>query len=84
NLKKLTKLEEKVIVNYIFNLNLRRFTPMYATIRDIANKLLASRGATLYKDIVKLIKQKNAKYSIYNKDVYNFNKASFIIGRITT
>ena len=25
-----------------------------------------------------------AKYNIYNKDVYNFNKASFIIGKIIT
>ncbi|ENI01141.1 hypothetical protein COCC4DRAFT_148508, partial [Bipolaris maydis ATCC 48331] len=45
NLKKLTKLEEEVIVNYILNLNLHRFAPTYDAIRDIANKLLAARGA---------------------------------------
>jgi hypothetical protein len=32
----------------------------------------------------KLVKQTKAKYSILNKDVHNFNKASFIIGKITT
>ena len=30
------------------------------------------------------MKKIKAKYSIYNKDVYNFNKASFIIGKIAT
>ncbi len=45
NLKKLTKLEEEVIVNYIINLDLRRFLPTYAAMRDIADRLLAARGA---------------------------------------
>jgi hypothetical protein len=30
------------------------------------------------------VEETKAKYGIYNKDVYNFNKASFIIGKITT
>ena len=45
NSKKLTKLEEEVIVDYILNLDSRGFAPTYAAVRDIANKLLAARGA---------------------------------------
>jgi hypothetical protein len=32
----------------------------------------------------KLVEQTKLKYGILDKDVYNFNKASFIIGKITT
>ena len=32
----------------------------------------------------KLVEETKAKYSICNKDVYNFNKAGFIIGKIQT
>ncbi|USP82168.1 hypothetical protein yc1106_09442 [Curvularia clavata] len=46
NSKKLTKLEEDVIANHILDLDLRRFAPTYAAVRDIANKLLATRGAS--------------------------------------
>ncbi|USP76448.1 hypothetical protein yc1106_03722 [Curvularia clavata] len=45
NLKKLTKLEEEVIVSHILDLDSRRFAPTYAAIRDMANKLLTTRGA---------------------------------------
>jgi hypothetical protein len=45
NLKKLTELEEVVIVRYILDLDQRGFAPMYAAVRDIANKLLAVRKA---------------------------------------
>ena len=41
NSKKLTKVEEEAIIKYILDLDLRRFTPNLATIREIANKLLA-------------------------------------------
>ena len=44
NLKKLTQLEEEVIVSYILNLDQRGFAPTYAAVRDIANKLLATRS----------------------------------------
>jgi hypothetical protein len=49
-----------------------------------------NRQRALCKDLVlirswfELVKQTKAKYSILNKDVYNFNKASFIIGKIRT
>jgi hypothetical protein len=49
-----------------------------------------NRQRALYKDPVlirswfKLVEQTKAKYSICNKDIYNFNKAGFIIGKITT
>ena len=44
-LKKLTKLEEEVIVGYILDLDLRGFTPTLGAIRNIANKLLTARAA---------------------------------------
>ena len=46
NSKKLTKLEEEVIVNHILDLDLRRFSPTYAAARNIADRLLAARGAS--------------------------------------
>ena len=45
NSKKLTKLEEEVIVNYILDLDLRGFSPTYVAVRDMADRLLAARGA---------------------------------------
>jgi hypothetical protein len=34
-----------VVVSYILELDLRGFAPTYAAVRDMANKLLAARGA---------------------------------------
>jgi hypothetical protein len=45
NLKKLTQLEEEVVVKYILDLDLRGFAPTYAAVRDMANSLLAARSA---------------------------------------
>jgi hypothetical protein len=45
NLKKLTTVEEEVIVSYIIKLDLRGFAPTYAAVRNIANRLLAARNA---------------------------------------
>ena len=45
NSKKLTIIEEEVIVSYIIKLDLRRFAPTYAAVRDMANRLLAARSA---------------------------------------
>jgi hypothetical protein len=45
NSKKLTQQEEEVIIKYILNLNLRGFPPTYSAVRDIADRLLAIRGA---------------------------------------
>ena len=42
--KKLTKLEEEVVVKHILDLNSRGFAPTLGTIRDMANKLLAKRA----------------------------------------
>ncbi|KAF1930199.1 uncharacterized protein M421DRAFT_414302 [Didymella exigua CBS 183.55] len=55
----------------------------------MADKLLAARGAGQVgqkwpANFFKLIEEIKAKLGICNKDVYNFNKASFIIGKITT
>jgi hypothetical protein len=44
NSKKLTELEEEVIIRYILDLDLRGFSPTYAAVRDMADKLLAARG----------------------------------------
>ena len=45
NSRKLTQLEEEVIVSYILDLDQRGFAPTYAAVRDMADKLLAARGA---------------------------------------
>jgi hypothetical protein len=45
NSKKLTQLEEDVIVRYILDLVQRGVSPTYAAIRDMADKLLVARGA---------------------------------------
>ena len=45
NFKKLIQVEEEVVVSYIIELDLRGLTPTYAAVRDMANKLLAARGA---------------------------------------
>jgi hypothetical protein len=34
-----------VIVSYILDLDIRGFAPTYAAVRDIADRLLAARGA---------------------------------------
>jgi hypothetical protein len=44
NLKKLTIVEEEVIVSYIIKLDLRSFAPTYAAVRNIANRLLAAHS----------------------------------------
>ena len=44
NSKRLTQLEEEVIVSYILDLDQRGFAPTYAAVRDMADKLLAARG----------------------------------------
>ena len=120
NSKKLTQLEEEVIVRYILDLDGRGFAPTYAAIRAMANKLLAARGAgqvgqkwpanfvkrtdslttrfnraydrqrALCEDPVliqawfELIEQTKAKYGICDEDVYNFDEAGFMMGKITT
>jgi hypothetical protein len=45
NSKKLTQREDDVIVQHILDLDQRGFAPTYAAVRDIANRLLAARGA---------------------------------------
>ncbi|KAF7572759.1 hypothetical protein PtrM4_076640 [Pyrenophora tritici-repentis] len=100
---------EEVIISHILQLDQRGFAPTYAAIRDMADKLLAARGAgqvrqkwlanfvkpydrqralcedpALIRTWFKLVEETKAKYSICDKDVYNFNKAGFIIGKITT
>jgi hypothetical protein len=45
NLKKLSLREEEVIISHILDLDTREFAPTYEAVRDMANKLLAARGA---------------------------------------
>jgi hypothetical protein len=120
NSKKLTQLEEEVIVSYILDLDQRGFAPTYAAVRDIADKLLAARSAgqvgqkwpanfvrrtdslttrfnqaydrqrALCEDPVlisswfKLVEETKAKYGICDEDVYNFDEAGFMMGKIKT
>ena len=44
NSRNLTQREEEVIVSHILSLDQRGFTPTYAAVRDMADKLLAARG----------------------------------------
>jgi len=44
NYYKLTDLEEDMIIRYIFDLDSRGFAPRVASIEDMANLLLESRG----------------------------------------
>ncbi|USP82162.1 hypothetical protein yc1106_09436 [Curvularia clavata] len=87
NSKKLTKLEEEMIVDHILNLDSRGFAPTYAAVRDMADKLLAARGAGQVgqKWPANFVKQQTkAKYGICDDDVYNFDEAGFLMGKITT
>jgi hypothetical protein len=120
NSKKLTQQEEKVIVQYILDLDLRGFAPTYAAVRDMADRLLAARGAgqvgvhwarnfvkrtdslktrfnraydrqralcedpVLIKSWFELVEQTRAKYGICDDDVYNFDEAGFMMGKIIT
>jgi len=120
NSKKLTTLEEEVVVRNILHLDQRGFAPTYAAVRDIADSLLAQRSAgrvgvhwprnfvkrtdslttcfnraydrqrALCEDPVlvqgwfKLVEQTKMKYGICDEDVYNFDEAGFMMGKITT
>jgi hypothetical protein len=120
NSKKLTELEEEVIVRYILDLDGRGFAPTYTAAHDMADKLLTARSAgcigvhwprnfvkctdslttrfnrayngqrALCKDPVlirswfELVEQTKAKYGICDEDVYNFDEAGFMIGKIMT
>ena len=46
NSLKLTELEEEVVYRNILKLDSRGFTPRLASIKDIANFILESRGGT--------------------------------------
>ena len=46
NSKKLTQQEEEVIVKYILDPDTRGFSPTYAAERDMAGKLLSTRGGS--------------------------------------
>jgi hypothetical protein len=120
NSKKLTELEEEVIIGFILDLDQRGFAPTYAAVRDMANRLLAARGAgqvgvhwprnfvkrtdslttrfnraydrqralcedpILIRSWFELVEQTKTKYGICDDDVYNFDEAGFMMGKITT
>ena len=44
NRHKLTELEEEVVIRHILELDTRGFTPRLASVEDIANYILDSRG----------------------------------------
>ena len=120
NSKKLTKLEEQVILDHILDLDLRGFSPTYAAVRNMADRLLAARGAgqvgvhwprnfvkrtdrlttcfnrpydrqralcedlALIRSWFELVEETKTKYGICDEDVYNFDEAGFMMGKITT
>jgi hypothetical protein len=120
NSRKLTKLEQEVITRHIIDLDIRGFAPTYEAVRDMADKLLAARGAgqvgvhwprnfikrtgslktrfnraydrqralcedpALIRSWFELIEETKAKYGICDDDVYNFDEAGFMMGKITT
>jgi hypothetical protein len=109
-----------VIVTHILDLDSRGFAPTYEAVRDMADKLLAARGAgqvgvhwprnfvkrtdslktrfnraydrqralcedpVLIRSWFELLEETKAKYGICNDDVYNFDEAGFMMGKITT
>jgi hypothetical protein len=120
NSKKLPELEEVVIFRHILDLDQCGFAPTYASVRDMADKLLAVRKAgqvgvhwprnfvkrtdsltthfnraydrqrarcedpILIRSWVELVEQTKTKYGICDEDVYNFDEACFMMGKITT
>jgi hypothetical protein len=44
NRQKLTAVEKEVIVDYILDLDSRGFSPTYAAVREMADRLLSYRG----------------------------------------
>jgi hypothetical protein len=75
-LQKLTKLEEEVIVQYILNLDSRGFAPRLASVEDMANYLLKTRGG---KRVGKLwahrfIQRRQELKTRFNR-VYDFQRA---------
>ena len=117
---RLTIREEEAIVQHILNLDARGFPPRLATVKDIANSLLAARHEELvsqrwpnyfikrqpdlqvkfnrkydYKralcedpEVIQgwfwLVENTKAKHGILDEDTYNFDKAGFMIGMIST
>jgi hypothetical protein len=109
---------EEVIVSHILDLDSRGFPPTYAAVRDMADRLLAARGAgqvgvhwprnfvkrtdslttrfnrpydrqralcedpAIIRPWFELVERTKAKYGICDEDVYNFDEASFMIGKI--
>jgi hypothetical protein len=109
-----------VVIDHILDLDLRGFAPTYAAVRNMADKLLAARGAgqvgqkwpanfvkridsltacfnraydrqralcedpALISQWFELVEQTKTKYGICDEDVYNFDEAGFIMGKITT
>jgi hypothetical protein len=120
NSKKLSQTEEEVIVRYILDLDQRGFAPTYAAVRDMADRILATRGGgqvgvqwprnfvkrtdslttrfnraydrqralcespVLIRSWFELVEQTKLKYGILDKDVFNFDEAGFMMGKITT
>ena len=116
--KKLTKLEEEVIVKHVLDLDLRGFAPSLSTVRDMADKLLAERSAgqvgqkwpsnfvkrtdslatrfnrpydrqralcedpETIKTWFELVAYTKATYGICDEDIYNFDEAGFMMGKI--
>ena len=67
NLRKLSNLEEKVVIQYILDLNLRGFPPRLSGVEEMANRLLADRdvspvGKHWARNFVKRHKELNTRF----------------------
>ncbi|KFY79193.1 hypothetical protein V499_01785 [Pseudogymnoascus sp. VKM F-103] len=80
NGRKLTNLEENVLLNRIIDLIKRGFSPQLEDIQDMANCLLR-RALAKDPEIIRawfaLVRNTIAKYGIVDSDIYNFDETGF-------
>ncbi|RKK77815.1 hypothetical protein BFJ71_g16645 [Fusarium oxysporum] len=95
--RKLSDLEEQIIVQFILDLDSRGFPPRLHGVEDMANRLLADRdappvGKRWASNFVKRHKELEprffqntiAKYGIRLDDIYNFDETGFMMGVIAS
>ncbi|GKU08368.1 unnamed protein product [Fusarium langsethiae] len=76
--RRLSNLEEQIIVRFILDLDTRGFPPRLRGVEEIANQLLANRNAP------PLVENTIAKYGIDLADIYNFDEVGFLMGMIAS
>ncbi|KFY32284.1 hypothetical protein V493_00342 [Pseudogymnoascus sp. VKM F-4281 (FW-2241)] len=99
NSRKLSNIEEQVLIRYILSLAAKGFPPRLSVVEDMANRLLATRDAPrvgsrwasnfcedpeVIHGWFELVQNTIVKYGINDADIYNFNKTGFMMGVIST